>query len=199
MLYSTIYFLSNNPIIHTSIIHMGQQFQLLPESPPYIAIPPHEPHVMYIGCCDARYNESCLDLSRGETFKLNTIANSINVNDPAAMSSLEYAVLYLNVKKITIVGHNDCGGIKACLYNDYNNLPKNLKCHLKELNTLCQDYNKMKFSTIDPIKLISIQNIKLQIDKLNSIDFIQSAIEKQKLVLSGMIYNLDTNILEHII
>lgn len=45
------------------------------------------------------------------------VANQVNQLDQNAMAVLQYAVEYLKVTNIVVVGHYDCGGIKASLGN----------------------------------------------------------------------------------
>jgi carbonic anhydrase len=53
----------------------------------------------------------------GDLFVHRNIANQVNQLDQNAMAVVQYAVEYLKVSNIVIVGHYDCGGIKASLAN----------------------------------------------------------------------------------
>ena len=77
------------------------------------------PEVMVIGCCDSRVSpEVIFDVGPGELFVVRNIANLVPVYQPdgnahGVSAALEYAVTVLKVKHIVILGHAQCGGIRA--------------------------------------------------------------------------------------
>jgi len=77
------------------------------------------PEVMVIGCCDSRVSpEVIFDAGPGELFVVRNIANLVPVYQPdsgahGVSAALEYAVSVLRVKHIVILGHAQCGGIRA--------------------------------------------------------------------------------------
>ena len=77
------------------------------------------PEVMVIGCCDSRVSpEVIFDVGPGELFVLRNIANLVPIYQPDAnahgvSAALEYAVQVLKVKHIVVLGHAQCGGIRA--------------------------------------------------------------------------------------
>src|ERR1700740_186662 len=77
------------------------------------------PQVMVIGCCDSRVSpEVIFDAGPGELFVMRNIANLVPVYQPdsgahGVSAALEYAVKVLRVKHIVVLGHAQCGGIRA--------------------------------------------------------------------------------------
>ena len=77
------------------------------------------PEVMVIGCCDSRVSpEVIFDAKPGELFVMRNIANLVPVYAPdggthGVSAALEYAVQVLGVKHIVVLGHAQCGGIRA--------------------------------------------------------------------------------------
>jgi carbonic anhydrase len=77
------------------------------------------PEVMVIGCCDSRVSpEVIFDAGPGELFVVRNIANLVPVYAPdggthGVSAALEYAVSVLRVKHIVVLGHAQCGGIRA--------------------------------------------------------------------------------------
>ena len=77
------------------------------------------PAVMVIGCCDSRVSpEVIFDAGPGELFVMRNIANLVPVYQPdgnahGVSAALEYAVTVLKVKHIVVLGHAQCGGIRA--------------------------------------------------------------------------------------
>src|ERR1700742_306660 len=77
------------------------------------------PEVMVIGCCDSRgAPEVIFDAGPGELFVVRNIANLVPTYQPdsgahGVSAALEYAVQVLKVKHIVVLGHAQCGGIRA--------------------------------------------------------------------------------------
>src|ERR1035437_3462160 len=77
------------------------------------------PQVMVIGCCDSRVSpEVIFDAGPGELFVMRNLANLGPVYQPdggahGVSAALEYAVKVLRVKHIVVLGHAQCGGIRA--------------------------------------------------------------------------------------
>jgi carbonic anhydrase len=77
------------------------------------------PEVMVIGCCDSRVSpEAIFDAGPGELFVVRNVANLVPVYEPdggahGVSAALEYAVNVLRIKHIVVLGHAQCGGIRA--------------------------------------------------------------------------------------
>jgi carbonic anhydrase len=77
------------------------------------------PQIMVIGCCDSRVSpEVIFDARPGELFVVRNIGNLVPPYTPdsaqrAVSAALEFAVEALKVKHIVVLGHAQCGGIRA--------------------------------------------------------------------------------------
>src|SRR5690242_9999193 len=77
------------------------------------------PETMVIGCCDSRVSpEVIFDAGPGELFVMRNIANLVPTYQPdsaahGVSAALEFAVNVLKVKHIVVLGHAQCGGIRA--------------------------------------------------------------------------------------
>ena len=76
------------------------------------------PAVMVVGCCDSRVSpEVIFDAGPGELFVVRNVANLVPVSQPdgahGVSAALEYAVNVLRVPHIVVLGHAQCGGIRA--------------------------------------------------------------------------------------
>ena len=80
-----------------------------------------KPKVMIICCCDSRVDPNILfNCTPGQLFKVRNVANLVPPCDPSphqhsTSSALEFAVQNLEVEHIIILGHSQCGGIRALL------------------------------------------------------------------------------------
>lgn len=77
------------------------------------------PETMVIGCCDSRVSpEVIFDAGPGELFVVRNVANLVPPYAPdgeahGVSAALEFAVQVLHVKHIVVLGHAQCGGVKA--------------------------------------------------------------------------------------
>lgn len=90
------------------------------------------PRVCLISCCDSRVEPAIiLNCDPGDLFVIRNVANlvppcEINVSDESyhgTSAALEFAVNGLEVESIIVLGHAQCGGIKALM--DRRNAPDN--------------------------------------------------------------------------
>jgi carbonic anhydrase len=77
------------------------------------------PEVMVVGCCDSRVSpEVIFDARPGELFVVRNVANLIPPYAPdgayhGVSAALEFGVGILRVKHIVVLGHAQCGGVRA--------------------------------------------------------------------------------------
>src|ERR1700682_1045927 len=77
------------------------------------------PQVMIIGCCDSRVSpEVIFDARPGALFVVRNVANIVPPYAPdgqahGVSAALEFGVAALKVKHIVVLGHAQCGGVKA--------------------------------------------------------------------------------------
>ena len=85
------------------------------------------PQALLIGCCDLRVSpEVIFDAGPGEIFVVRNVANLVPPYKPnddyhGTSAAIEFAVMGLKVKHIVVMGHAQCGGMKA--YTDIQNDP----------------------------------------------------------------------------
>jgi carbonic anhydrase len=72
-----------------------------------------KPLAAIITCADSRISpELVFDIERGNIFVSRIAGNSVDVG---TLGSTEYAVAVLGVKLVMVLGHSDCGAIKAAI------------------------------------------------------------------------------------
>ena len=78
------------------------------------------PRLMVIACCDSRVNVNAVfEAQAGEIFLHRNIANLVPPylpdGDPHGTSAaIEYAVRFLKVAHLLVMGHSSCGGVRGC-------------------------------------------------------------------------------------
>ncbi|HKA75882.1 MAG TPA: carbonic anhydrase [Pseudolabrys sp.] len=77
------------------------------------------PQIMVIGCCDSRVSpEVIFDARPGELFVVRNVANIVPPYTPdqgahGVSAALEFGIGALKIKHIVVLGHAQCGGVKA--------------------------------------------------------------------------------------
>lgn len=95
------------------------------------------PFAVVLTCSDSRVSPEVLfDQGLGDLFVIRNAGNLISDID---MGSIEYAVEHLDVKLIVVLGHTECGAIKAYIA-DKDNLYKKHLSHIDDIvETLAQE------------------------------------------------------------
>lgn len=71
------------------------------------------PFAAIIACADSRVSPSLVfDLDRGNLFVSRVAGNTVGTG---TLGSTEYAVAVLGVKLVMVLGHSDCGAVKAAI------------------------------------------------------------------------------------
>lgn len=160
-----------------------------------------KPDFLWIGCSDSRVPANELTGTHpGEMFVHRNVANLVVHTDMNMLSVLQYAVEVLKVKHILVVGHYQCGGVKASMANkDFgliNKWLRNIKDvydkHLAELNAISEEKNRFD-------RLVEL-NVVEQVKNLSKTTIIQRAWHKGEQVhLHGWVFGLHDGIIKPII
>jgi len=79
------------------------------------------PRAMVISCCDSRVHvTSIFGADQGEFFIHRNIANlvppyAVDGDHHGTSAAVEYAVTFLKVSHLLVLGHSQCGGVQGCL------------------------------------------------------------------------------------
>jgi len=158
-----------------------------------------KPHSFVISCCDSRVCPNTIfgsDL--GQLFVHRNIANLIPIFNKRNMpqetaSAIEYAVKYLKIKNIIVLGHSNCGGIKQA-YDIFSNNKKNSKNlfidnWVKQLKKVYISI-KNEINDIKSLEVFEQESIKCSTQNLKTFPFINKAIKEEKIQIFGLWYNL---------
>ncbi|MAJ24098.1 MAG: hypothetical protein CMP36_01160 [Rickettsiales bacterium] len=150
------------------------------------------PKTFLVTCCDSRINALDFFCSEpGEFFVQRNIASLIpEKNSKNKMCSsgaaLEYAVLNLKVKNIIVVGHSNCGGVKA--YCD-NAIEKNNTLNISNWLDILKPLNKIIKNT-NNYELIEKEAVLLSVKNILSYDFVKKAVKKKDVNIYALWFNI---------
>ncbi|KAF9013964.1 carbonic anhydrase [Cyathus striatus] len=168
------------------------------------------PHTLWIGCADSRVPDSVITNAKpGEIFVHRNIANQLHLHDDNVLSVLRYAVDFLGVEHVVIVGHTECGGASACLHAvqsskfspedpvTISSLPADSALN-RWLAPLSKHVSSLKLSSTPPSEALPIvveENVKMQVENLCQTITIQDAWGKgtpkgQDVWVHGWVYDI---------
>jgi carbonic anhydrase len=90
----------------------------------YLSDNGQQPEIMVVACCDSRVDPALiLQCNPGDLFVVRNVANIIppfekDDSHHGTSAALEFAVRFLKVKHIIVLGHTQCGGINKLLNNN---------------------------------------------------------------------------------
>lgn len=168
------------------------------------------PTTMIVSCCDSRVDpDTIFGAMPGELFVVRNVANLVPPYETAGAyhgvsTAIEFAVLNLRVKHMIVMGHSNCGGVKAAL--DQNAAIQTEAKFISRwmsmldearLSVLASDQLK---SQTERLEALEKDGVKISIKNLRSFPFVAEAEEKGKLNLHGAHFDIKTgqlSILNH--
>jgi len=137
-----------------------------------------KPIATVVSCSDSRVPVEIIfdQLEPGKLFVIRVAGNI--VAEPSVIGSLEYAVEHLRTPYIVVLGHTECGAVKARLADvsegNIGKLVSHIKIESKELSEAV------------------VENVHLQVKNVLEIISIKERLRKGDLEIYGMLYDLST-------
>ena len=155
------------------------------------------PQYLWIGCADSRVPANELvDLLPGDLFVHRNVANVVAHSDLNALSVIQFAVDALKVQHIIVVGHSNCGGVKAALTNQRAGLVDNWLRHVQDVRDLHREF----LASLDPalrVNALCELNVLEQSRNVCRTTVVEDAWQRgQSVVVHGWVYGLHNGLLE---
>lgn len=151
-----------------------------------------QPEYLWIGCSDSRVpaNE-IVNLPPGSIFVQRNIANQVGNTDMNLLSVVYYAVKYLKIKHILVVGHYGCGGVLAAMSNKSFGFLDNWLVNIKNVYDKYEDeLTSIQDEHQRGNRLVEL-NVIEQVRNLMKISFIQEEWELGDFPeIHGLVYSL---------
>jgi carbonic anhydrase len=154
------------------------------------------PPIMIISCCDSRVDPATIfDTVPGQVFALRNVANLVPPYETGGglhgvSAAIEFGVLGLGVKHIVVLGHAQCGGIKAALAGGGAVQPE--RSFVGDwVAIISQARDAIRASCADdPQHALELESIKVSLKNLRSFPFISSREHKGALKLHGAYFGI---------
>jgi carbonic anhydrase len=157
------------------------------------------PKTLIIGCSDSRVDPAILtSASPGDLFVVRNVANLVPpFEDKGGLhgvsSAIEFAVVNLKVENIIILGHRQCGGIRALMTGVHNPPPSFISGWMSIAEEARKSVLK-KYPNADMESLCGhceLESLCISMKNLRSFPFVQQAIEDRHLDLIGAYFDLE--------
>lgn len=148
------------------------------------------PFVAILSCSDSRVPpEIIFDQGLGDIFE---IRNAGNVVDKHVIGSIEYAIVHAGVKLVVVMGHEDCGAVRATLGHVKESE------YIESLTKSIQPAVKISKGTgEDLVTEIAKNHAKMTVKAIvNSDHIICDYVKKRGVMVVPAIYHLHTGIVE---
>jgi carbonic anhydrase len=158
------------------------------------------PEIMVIGCCDSRCSPEVIFNARpGELFVVRNIANLVPPYAPDAQvhgvsAALEFGVIALKVKHIVVLGHAQCGGVRACAEGAEPLTPSDFIGNwMKLMAPAAQKVGPQGSRPLsDYLTLLEQANIALSLENLMTFPRLRAMVERGEVKLHGAYFGVAT-------
>ena len=155
------------------------------------------PRAMVISCCDSRVHVTAIfGAEQGEFFIHRNVANLVPAYLPdgephGTSAAVEYAVTALKVAHIIVLGHSNCGGVKACHDMCTGHAPELEKSSSfvgRWMDILRPGFERIKDIEGAEEQVVSLEReaVMISIENLITFPFVKDAVDKNDLTLHGL-------------
>ncbi len=151
------------------------------------------PIAAMLACADSRVApELMFDQGPGDLFLVRLAGNFVNED---SLASLEYAVQFLSVPLVMVLGHSDCGAIKAAVKVIKENavLPGHLPYLIQSLTPAVRNAKQIDPAASDVVERATIENVRLNVQRLETAEPIfKGFVQQGKVNVVGVVYDIET-------
>ena len=161
------------------------------------------PQIMVVGCCDSRVSpEVIFDARPGELFVVRNVANIIPPYEPdghahGVSAALEFGIAALKIKHIVVLGHAQCGGVRAFAEDAEPLSPGDFIGNCMKLMAPAMDKvgPRGALSSADYLQKLEQANIVNSIDNLMTFPRLAKMIERDAVMVHGAYFGVATGAL----
>lgn len=157
------------------------------------------PKTLIIGCSDSRVDPAILtSASPGELFTVRNVANLVPPFESTAglhgvSSAIEFAVVNLKVENIIVLGHQQCGGIRALMTSEQNQgttfIGQWVQIAKKAKERVLAQHKGADIDTL--CRHCEMESIITSLENLRTFPFIIEAMRDRNISLIGAYFDLE--------
>jgi len=155
------------------------------------------PHAIVLGCIDSRKPaEIIFDKGLGDIFNARVAGNFVNTD---ILGSIEFACKVSGSKLILIMGHSDCGAVKAAVDDvKLGNITPMLENIKPAVSTITKLTGKAATSEDKSfVAAVAKQNVLLNMEKiLQKSPIIAEMVKNEEVKIAGCMYDLASGVVE---
>lgn len=147
-----------------------------------------KPFAVIVSCSDSRVPpELVFDQALGDLF---VIRNAGNVSDPVVLGSVEYGAEHLKAPLIVVLGHEQCGAVKAALeggeaQGNISSIVNRIRPVCEKIKTPVNNANELYDKCID-------ENIKNTVSEIKKSPIISRLEKENKVTVIGAKYHMES-------
>lgn len=158
------------------------------------------PKTLIIGCSDSRVDPAIItSASPGELFIVRNVANlvppfEVTGGVHGVSAAIEFSVVNLKVENIIILGHRQCGGIRALML-DQPTAPTGFVNRWMRIAKDARDRVLAKYPNESEDNLCrhgELESIVTSLQNLRTFPFVQEAINEGRLTIMGIYFDLES-------
>lgn len=157
------------------------------------------PSTLIIACSDSRVDPAIItNANYGDIFVIRNVANIIppfedkHNTHHGTSSAIEYAVKHLEVDNIIIMGHSNCGGIKALLDTDFAHAEDSFIKYWIELMAGVKETIPSELEYEEKRCCCEKEGVKQSIKNALTFDFVKERHDSGKLKILGWWFDIKT-------
>lgn len=154
------------------------------------------PKALVLSCVDSRVPvEDVFDLGIGDIFVARVAGNFENTD---ILGSMEFATKISGAKVILVLGHEDCGAVKAAIDEaQLGNITAMLENIKPAVDALADFPGEQKSSNPAFVQEVAVKNIQMSIEDIRDRSSVLKELEEQgSLTIVGAIYDMQTGVVE---
>jgi carbonic anhydrase len=159
------------------------------------------PEAMVVACSDSRVDpQTVFGAAPGELFVVRNVAALVPVYSPdpghhGTSAALEFGVRVLKVPRLVVLGHGQCGGVKAMAFGP----PPQARDFIASWVEIGKPAVLAAGDKPEGrLERIEAEVVRLSLDNLMTFPWIAEAVGTGRLILQGFLFDVHTGVLAHV-
>jgi carbonic anhydrase len=147
------------------------------------------PFAVVLGCSDSRVPvEIIFDVGPGDIFSIRVAGSVV---EPGTLGSIEYAIQYLKVHLVVVLGHEGCGAVAAALHpaEDRKGQPEHVRFLLEKISPSVENLPDIRDNKARMREAVT-RNVWHQKNELERNPVVAQAVAEGRIAVVGAYYSI---------